>query len=216
MSTLLTLAADFFEKMQNPEYGSVTNDEYSHRFALLIRGERNIERISTEIVQLRRENELTAGGWLWVLKWAKARRLKLNKELLISLAKSYASVPMLFPIVSYSTAFSEWEPHTDIYSIQDSRFGIIGDIMSFGVREPIDGEEIENIDVHYSESLLLALLQVEHPMTLDAARSLLNHDWAGMFKLRETYFSFCDDLDEESRENWFESVFRDGDNSNLR
>ena len=87
-------------------------------------------------------------------------------------------------------------------------------MMAYGVREPEDRTEVESLDVSYVESLLLALMQIERPITLEAARSLLNHEWAGMHKIQETYFSFCEDLDDDTREMWYSAVLSKDNNQN--
>lgn len=85
MSGLLTLARDYIERMANPVYGLVTNEDYSLRFAHLLGSEGFEDTFREEIRSVRDTEALTSNGWLWLIEWARSRRVDVQEELLSEL-----------------------------------------------------------------------------------------------------------------------------------
>ena len=59
-----------------------------------------------------------------------------------------------------------------------------------------------HIDTRRSETVLIALMQVGREITLDAASTLLNHQWIGQPRLVEFFWSICRGLDDETQHLW--------------
>ncbi|MGA2075315.1 MAG: hypothetical protein ABSH52_17630 [Terriglobia bacterium] len=208
MSELLALARDFIEKMANPVYGYATNEDYSARFAELLRSEGFEGRLREEISTLRRPDALTSYGWLWVIGWAKSRRIPLPDDLLTELFEEWSSVFARCAIVDLATAELEYEPRGRDLSVQDFPSPFLVSIMTSATEL---GEEIYPTaelgrPSGRAESVLIALLQVGRPITLDAASALLRHEWRGQRQLLEYFWTLCNSLDPETREVWIRDV----------
>ncbi len=57
-----------------------------------------------------------------------------------------------------------------------------------------------------AETTLIALLQVGRPITVEAAATLLHHQWAGSIQLENFYYSRAADWDEETQRNWADAL----------
>jgi hypothetical protein len=57
-----------------------------------------------------------------------------------------------------------------------------------------------------AESVLIAPLQVERPITLNAASLLLRHSWPGQKRLQEFFWAVVGSLEEETEQKWIDSI----------
>lgn len=109
MTSLLKLAADFFERMSNPVYGIEVNQSYEHQLSELLRPSTSTaewpsatdtglnprfgpnpvaKRLAEEATQLSNINDLSPHGWNWLLGWAMTGDVVLNDDLLLSLCEA--------------------------------------------------------------------------------------------------------------------------------
>lgn len=103
MSEVLTLASDFIDKMSNPSYGIHVNEDYSLRFAKLIENNEFVGPLVTEIRRLRDVNTFSPYGWLWILNWARSKRINLNSTLLLDLTEKWSSISMQALVIEVAT-----------------------------------------------------------------------------------------------------------------
>lgn len=192
MPDLLSLASDFFERMANPAYGSVVNDEYALRLGALLTDERTQSFFAREAERLSDPDALTAYGWLWFLGYARARSLRLSDELLLRLAERWSSVPMLVTVIDVATGDEERAERWLESLVQRVTF----------IEEQPDELQHERDFGANAESLLVALLQTGNEPSLSAARNLLRRDWRGQRRLLQLFWSLTDELDDDTRRLW--------------
>lgn len=219
MSEILTLARDYIERMANPIYGSSVNEEYSVRFAALLRLDGFEDRLNEEISKVEDRNTLTSYGWLWLLEWAKSRRITLNEDLLVALFEEWSSVFVRTDIVDVSTQKSE-ELSVNFRNFSVSEFPnrFLSRIMLRATRPeqlgrsdflqyPEDDRKRDNIlSTTLAESALISFMQVGRPITLDAAAVLLRDQWQGQQHLLRFFWSKLDSIEEETRANWIKRL----------
>ena len=222
MTEILTLAADFIERMSNPAYGVAVNEEYSLRFAQLLERERVAGLLNSEAREERDVNALTAHGWLWFLNWARGNDLEVNGDLLLDLSDRYSSVFMQVLIIDVATRNVESVRTGGVATVDDFGNDWLRALMIRSIRQepqpeveekrPFDGQErVERneerpVRTGRAETSLLALLQVDRPITINAAATLLRHPWAGRDQLANFYRWRVSDLEAESREMWEERL----------
>jgi hypothetical protein len=209
MSDLLTLARDYIDRMANPVYGIATNEDYAIRFAKLFESEGFEAQIRAEIRTLRSRDALTSYGWLWLIGWAKSRRIDLNEELLVELFEQWSGVFVRSAIIDLATQSAEYESQgRRKRSLLEFPNRFLAQIM----RLATEGEEEDRpLDEQRrstgrAESVLIALLQVDKPITLDAASALLQYEWWGREQLLEYFWALSDTLDAETRSVWIERL----------
>ena len=60
--------------------------------------------------------------------------------------------------------------------------------------------------IRRAEALLVSLLQVGRPITLNAASTFLSYEWQGQRHIQIFFFLIYDKLDEESQAAWRRSI----------
>ncbi len=222
MSALLTVASDFIERMSNPAYGLLVNEDHAIRFAELLdsEGSRFEQTLKREAKSLTRTDDLTAHGWMWLLGWARSRRLALDNSLLLEITDKWWSVPVQrWP--SRSTQTARWRRRTRVPSIYEFEHPFLRELLVRAVRPQreefdarIEGEQFEDsphileIRTDRAESTLVALIDVESAITLDAAAALLNHEWEGQHDLLDFYEHLQGGLDPETHKEWSKRLRR--------
>lgn len=203
MSQVLALASDFIERMINPAYGIRVNEEYSLRFAELLSTEGFEDLLRSEVAQLKSPETLSQHGWLWVLGWARSKKISIDETLLLQLTESWSSIFMQVAAIDLATREAKWVPREPITSIQEFGHPWLSKLM-LNCTKASDGKNMdqEYIDTRCAEMTLVALMQVGSDIALDAASSLLNHKWAGQAQLVKLFWSLCDRLDDETQELW--------------
>ena len=220
MSEILTLARDYIERMANPVYGSSVNEEYSIRFASLLSLDGFESRLNEEISSLEDRNTLTSYGWLWLLEWAKSRRITLNEELLVGLFEEWSSVFVRSDIVDVATQRAE-APGGNVrnFSVKEFPNRFLTRIMVRATERPEERERSDSQRFHednrkrenvpstaMAESALISFMQVGRPITLDAAAVLLRDEWQGQEHLLRYFWAKLDSIDEETRANWIKRL----------
>jgi hypothetical protein len=203
MSRVLALASDFIERMSNPAYGVRVNEDYSMRFADLLSSEGFADLLSSEIEELKDPDTLSPHGWLWLLSWARSRKIRLDGKLMLDLTESLSSVFMQVATIDLATQQADWGRRETVAPLNefDHRW------MSKLLRRCTEGHgekdmKYDHVDTRRSENTLIALMQVGSDITLDAASTLLNHHWPGQYSLVRFFWSLCGELDHETREVW--------------
>ncbi len=210
MSDFLALGREYIDKMANPAHGLAVNEEYSIHFARLLRSEEFEFRLREEIEQLRDRTTLTSYGWLWLLGWAKSKQIRLSEELLFRLFTEWSSVFMRCAVVDAAT-----EEHTG----RRGENAFLTHVVATATQDIAlerGSEQQRETSIGMAESLLIALLQVGKPVTIDTASHLLWREWKGQEQLIEFYWSVWETLDEETQQVWIERIQpppRNGDNS---
>jgi hypothetical protein len=218
MSEILTLAADFIDRMSNPAHGIAVNEEYSLRFAQLLGQERTFSILRDEAARVRDVNTLSAHGWFWFLNWARGHELELNGELLLDLSDRWASVFMQVLIIDVATRNRRMRELGQARHVAEFQDEWLRQLLTRSViqeqrpperrNEPEEGHSEEQVPVRMgrAETTLLALLQVGSDLTLAAAATLLAHPWPGRGRLREYYEWRLSDLEPETRAAWEQRI----------
>jgi hypothetical protein len=216
MSGLLSLARDYIERMANPVYGLAMNEEYSLRFAQLLETEGFESSLRREIEALHDADELTSNGWLWLFGWAKTRQIELEQELLLDLFNEWSSIVARCAIVD--VAIHQYRPE-----VRMSRDLPLGEfphpMLARMLRDATEVTEAreERIDRPSSqlvyrrptiraEDLLMVLLQVDDPITIAAASTLLRHRWEGHEQLNTYLRELATTWDNETRGVWSDAL----------
>ncbi len=227
MSDILTLASEFLERMSNPAYGIRVNEDYALRFAKLLGSERAEEpgeprdsekpeelgefekMLRGEVERLNDVDALTPHGWLWILGWARAKDLDLDGQLLLDLTEKWSSVFLQVSAIDLATrrADSDWIRRKTPLPLGDFGHPWLSKLMYRATEVP-EEDRPRSGEVHTdrAERVLIALLQVGRKITLDAASTLLHHDWLGQRKVVEYFWFQCDGLEEETRDVWIERL----------
>ena len=189
MSGMLSLARDYMERMANPVYGFAVNEDYSLRFAQLLETEGFESSLRREIEELRDTEELTSNGWLWLIGWAKARRIELEEELLLDLFNEWSNISARCAIVDL--AIHQYRPEVErsrVFPLGEFPHPFLARILRRATEVPAGQEaRIDRPMPHpaywrsasRAEDLLVVLLQVDDPITIAAAATLLRHGWEG-------------------------------------
>jgi hypothetical protein len=216
MSGLLRLANDFVERMMNPAFGPLVNDDYSMRLGELLADERSSEMLLAEARRLNRVDELSAHTWLWLLTLP-GPKAPLSDDILLRLCQElrapafrvtvlncvFRDRPQLEP--DEAPAFDE--PPT----IEDIENPWLAELIRSAVREPLPHDHDRSLEpepssepttVDDAQSLLVALLSVDWRECREAAAALLRHDWRGHDDLLAFFHSRTTAMDEESRALW--------------
>jgi hypothetical protein len=206
MSELLTLARDYIDRMANPSYGYVTNEDYSLRFAQLLTREGFESSLRDEIRASRDTDALTSNGWLWLIQWARTRQIEMDEDLLLGLFEEWSSLPARCAIVDLATYKSELRPGPDS-QLSEFPHRFLARIM----RAATQTEDLKRKDrplperlrlTARAESVLVVFLQVGTPLTLAAATALLRYRWQGHDELSEYLILLAETLDPETRKVW--------------
>lgn len=203
MSHILPLASDFIERMSNPSYGIRVNEDYSIRLGTLLSSEGFEHELLREIEQLRDPEALTPHGWLWLLSWTRAKGASLDGKLLLHLAESFSSVFMQAAVIDLATLGFDGQSSDSTATIAEFSHPWLSMLLSNCTdAHGDDDKERRQADTRRAETVLIALMQVNREITLDAASTLLNHSWAGQPLLVQFFWSLCNELDDETQEVW--------------
>ena len=222
MSDLLFLAKDFIERMANPAYGVVANEVYALQFAMLLQREGFEQKFLQEIREVQDREVLSSHGWLWLIGWAKSRNIDLPTNLLVELFEEWSDVFVKTNVLDLATRNTQYKHPGDIdISIDNFPDEFLRRVMLAAVRiEREDSREFEpNFDeeekllipevvpaIGHAEALLISLLQVGRPITLNAASTFLSYEWQGQRHMQIFFFLLYDKLDEESQTAWRGSI----------
>jgi hypothetical protein len=192
--------------MVNPSYGYATNEDYSLRFAQLLTREGFESSLRDEIRASHDADALTSNGWLWLIQWARTRRIEMDEDLLLNLFEEWSSLPARCAIVDLATYNSEFKPRPDT-QLSEFPHRFLGRLM----RGATQTDDLEKKDRRSSErlrltaraeSVLLVFLQVGTPLTLAAATALLRYRWQGHDELSEYLSLLAETVDPETRDVW--------------
>jgi hypothetical protein len=221
MNALLTLASEFIERMSNPAYGVLVNEDYAIRFAEVLDSEGStFERtLKREAKSLTSTDALTAHGWMWLLSWARSRRLTLSNKLLLEITDKWTSVPMQSLAIEIATQTARWRQKAHVPSIYEFEHPFLRELLRRAVEPRRDESrdqvrikdetpQLREIRTDRAESTLVALINVESNITLDAAAALLNHPWEGQHTLLFFYEYLQAGLDPETQKEWSKRLNR--------
>jgi hypothetical protein len=194
--------------MANPVYGYTTNEDYSMRFAKLLESEGFEDQLGEEIRTLRDRDALTSHGWLWLIGWAKSRNIDLAEDLLVDLFEEWWSVYARCAIIDLATHRNEGQLRSTDNPLNEFPNRFLAKIMLLATKpEEAEGSTNElSRQTGRAESVLVSLLQVGRPITLEAASVLLRHHWKGQAQLLEFFWALCNSLDRETRDAWVERL----------
>lgn len=203
MSHVLAIASDFIERMANPGYGIRMNEDYAIRFGTFLSSENFNVLLRHEIEEIKDEHALTPHGWLWVLGVARANGIDLDDDLLLNLAEEFSSVFMQVLVIDLATRHSEMERPESAVTLSVFDHEWLSELLSRCTKiQGMEKAQHDSVDTSRSEKVLVALMQVGSDITIAAASWLLNHTWLGQSQLVEYFWSLCNELDDETRQNW--------------
>jgi hypothetical protein len=209
MSILISLASDFIDKMNNPSYGVLINEEYSLKFNDLLGQENFNQVLRNEIAQVKNADELTSYGWLWLLKWCRANEVELSQVLTKELMRRWANVFIQISIIDLATFREEERISGGISNQPEFNNSWLKDVVmetlqdSAQLRDNLNEGETNTRD---AENLLITLLQMGNRISLLAAKYLLSYQWRGQQKLRNFLRQRYARLDEETKIEWMETL----------
>ncbi len=203
MSQVLALASEFIERMSNPAHGIIDNEDYAMRFGALLKSEGFEKMLGHEVALMRDPDSLSPHGWLWLLGWARSKAIVLDETLLMRLSERLSSVFMQVSVIDVATRSSKWKPQENEVPIEEFQHQWLSRLMlKCTTLQDKERKPDDYIDTRRAEVILVAMMQVGSDVTLDAARSLLRHRWAGHNVLVRFFWSLCDELDEETKKTW--------------
>lgn len=202
MTSLLHLTADFVENMANPARGVAANEEAAMRFAKYLSQEGSGNDFLSEARALRDPDTFSPHGWLWILNWTKTRRQKMNDDLLFDLCETWSNVFFKCAVLDHATRFERvGKPDQDPEELTTFPHSLLRRLLESVIGRAAD-EEGQHIRLREAESLLVALLQTGHDLTIRAAAALLHHPWAGQRDLNRSFQQLLDGLEDETRDVW--------------
>jgi len=213
MSGLLSLARDYLDRMANPVYGLAVNEEYSLRFAQLLETDGFESSLRREVKELRDTEELTSNGWLWLMGWAKTREIEVKDDLLLDLFNQWSSISARCAIVDL--AIHQYRPDLRVsrgLPLSEFPHPLLARMLHDATEivdereQRIDRSRREARRTGRAEDLLLVLLQVEAPITIAAASTLLRHQWDGHEQLVTYLRELAATWDGETRGLWGEAL----------
>jgi len=226
MSTVLSLARDFIERLSNPVYGQAVNEDYGMRLAALLRDEEFARQLNEEVAQLDDPSAFTSFGWLWLMGWARSKNLTLPASLLITLFDQSSSVFVRSAILDLAVDAEPVEA-TNIQDVREFPDRFLATVMAAAVERDgaqgfAPGErrgELERLErlpaTTAAEATLVSLLQIAKPKTLSAASVLLRHKWKGEAELNVFFWTLANALDDETRREWLARVSAQGPKNGL-
>lgn len=217
MSTFLTIASDFIDRMSNPAYGVLVNEEYALRFAELLAEEGELQHtLRREAERLTNVHTLTAHGWVWFLGWAQSEGVRLSDNLLLEITERWTNVLIQSLAIETAVQDVEWERAANTALLVEFPNDFLRHLMIRAVEPPrrIPKEGMgpdalrhpDHIRTDRAEAVFVALLDVELDITLDAASALLNHRWEGQEELLQHYRHLASGVDPETRQQWEERL----------
>lgn len=212
MTSLLVLARDVLDRLGNPSFGVVENDEQAHLLASILASD-DLERFANEVERLDDVAALTPYGWVWVLQFALGQDISLGDRVLTELCRGWDEPAFKALVIEVAISpGSEGETLSErarnwLEELVDLVTAVYGAEPSSDPAESDDGEEpsssvAESVDVEEAEALLVALLIVGSEETRRTARRLANRDWPGATALAEFVGSHLDDTDPLTRLAW--------------
>jgi hypothetical protein len=210
MSGLLRLANEFIDRMMNPAFGSLVNDEYAMRLGELLSDDEASARLESEMGRLTRVDELSAHTWMWLLSMP-GSDTALGTDLLLELARAFQSATFRVAVIDCATRGRPRMGPTEDITLEevptldqiDDRF--LSGLVQSAVRTPRAQVTTNGVDVGSfpeAETLLVALLTVDRRDCHQVARALLHYEWPGQRALLAFFESRTTAMDDESRNRW--------------
>ncbi|GAA4363855.1 hypothetical protein [Nocardioides caricicola] len=216
MSGLLRLANEFLERMMNPSYGPLLNDEYAMRLGELLADEHTSDQLAQEATRLTRVDELSAHTWLWLLGQPQADAI--DRGLLGYLCIEFEAAAFRARVIDSALRDNPRLEPGEVYvsgrqSIQELENVWLRDLVATVVQLGDDSEgtqapssdsagNFRGPDPYNAQSMLVALLSVGRRDCHEAAAALLHHEWAGQDALLRSFDSRMTSMDEASQTQW--------------
>lgn len=210
MAALLTLAADFIEKVSNPSYGRLINEEYSMKLGQLMNEEGFKDTLRREIETTTDVNTLSSHGWIWLIQWCRINEIKLPAELSLRLVQRWSNVFVQASIIDLATYDTD-ESNRSLPNTRGPDNDWLIQLIEICTTSPRNEQtesssEEENVNSLAAENLLIALLQVGSFVAITTAQRLLNEQWPGREKLRRFFWFRFDRLDAQTQEIWLSII----------
>lgn len=209
--SLLTFAAAHLERVSNPAFGRRANEDATMEFAAVLSDVEATSRFNTEVQLLDDANSFGSYGWQWIVGWCKANNLDLREDLVLDLIDRWDSVAFKAEIFGLLVQSADIDDASDatIYEFPQPTLRTILRKATADPQPEEEGTETAqslNADVRSVETTLLALIAVDHPVTIAAARLLVTHDWYGRGPLRDAILARAELLDVETSQLWLEAL----------
>jgi hypothetical protein len=218
--SLIELAAEFFDRMANPVYGSQVNEEYALRFAQLVDGEATY-RMAQEVNQVRSVSALSPSAWSWLLGWVRTQPdAELRPRVLRDLCERWESTTFKAEVIRTALSRSNRPvpqgDSSDQSGIESLADPWLRDLLFRSVRpetteesdtQPSGTDRAEpTVHSRHVHSLFMALILVDTEESLDAAAALLQHPWPGHDSLVSAFWGRASALEEETRQLWIDRL----------
>jgi hypothetical protein len=211
MSILLTLTSDYVDKMMNPIYGITVNEDYGIKFANLLESDGFTSKLNEEIESLDDANSLSHFGWIWLFEWANSKGIKLNEDLLVEQFYRWSNPIVKAEIIKIGIHGASYEINYS-YTLANFPDKFLAKIMNRLTSQDF-GDDLKNEKFEkditkgtMASDVLVSFLQEGSTIVLDAAISLLKHQWSGQRDLVDFFGILLDNLDSETRDAWEERL----------
>jgi hypothetical protein len=220
MTSLLALASNFIDQLSNPRHGLDAHEAAAEQLAAHLRDEELRSRFHREVAALSSPEELTTDGWRWIIRFASANEIALDPDLLRRGCLRWSSTSLVAAgITAAVESFTDDEPDPRRGPGSRGRPGI-SDLPDPWLRtlleELLPGPSVLNADgteqpdsessgrVRQAEVVFTALLIVDRPTTILAARAMLRDQERLSADLSGLVESRMDLLDDDARDAWSE------------
>jgi len=209
MKGMLGLAGDFLDRLANPVHGQDTNEIYAMRLAELV--ERDREMIG-ELARLRLEGEdvdlLTPEAWFWYVGWTRSAGAPRPDALLDALYGRARDMLLRFRVLEWVVTDFELNQNFETSPERPYTLDSFPDAWLGGRLRATLGAGQPEERYRASEELVLMLIQLGTPSSVEAARTLLGHREEPGPRLREAVTRLLGALptqtgeDRELRDAW--------------
>jgi hypothetical protein len=213
MKGLLGTSADFIDRLANPGHGVDVNEAYGLRLAeLFTRDPEFLDRLDEDELYATDVDLVSTSSWLWLLALRRAGDRRLSDDLLHALWDSTPEPVVRLQVLETVTNYG---PTVEGFAARGSeRWASIHDVPDRWLaarvlravepgREEDTRAEVSEVPLAPARELVIMLLQVGNPVSLDTARVLLAHEWDGRARLIEMTRSLLGGLDPGTRDDWF-------------
>ncbi len=220
MTSMLALASDFIDQLANPRHGLDAHEAAAEQLAALLRDDERRNRFHQEVAALSSPLELTTDGWRWIIRFASANEIPLDPDLLRRGCLRWSSTSLVAAGITAAVGpFPDDELAPPGGGRPLGRPGI-SDLPDPWLRQlldellpgpsALDADGTEQPDsessgrVRQAEVVFTALLIVDRPTTILAARAMLRDQERLSADLSGLVESRMDLLDDDARDAWSE------------
>lgn len=213
MTSLLSLCAEFFDQLSSPRQGIETSETAGERLAALLRNDDARGRFVREVAALSDPGELSIDGWFWILQFARANAIELDARLLQRLCLRWSSSQLVALAIDSGLGRNVDDEIATAASIDDVADPWLRQVVAALRPAPppdddpdADGDIDLTTRIRQTEVVFTALLIVDRPPAIAAARAMLRTQEELSVDLTSLVRSRMELLDDDARQSWEEQL----------